>query len=171
MAELFGSVLGLCAKAGLVGSGVVAVDGTKLSASASRDANVDYDRIAREIIAEAIATDEAEDEQHGDARGDELPPELQTEAGRREWLARDARAGASGRGETARTRVPSETGARWTRFDAERIVARVQGREGWLREAKRQLEQDALGGPQRRSRGRGLSGCAGGAAVGGRSRR
>lgn len=26
-------------------------------------------------------------------------------------------------------------------FDAERIVARVQGREGWLREARRQLEQ------------------------------
>ena len=26
-------------------------------------------------------------------------------------------------------------------FDAERIVARVQGREGWLREAHRQLEQ------------------------------
>ena len=83
LAELFGSVLKLCAKAGLVASGVIAVDGTKLSASAASDSNVDDDRIAREIIAEAIATDEAEDEQHGDARGDELPPELQTEAGRR----------------------------------------------------------------------------------------
>ena len=62
-------------------SGVVAIDGTKLTANASRDSNVDYDRIAREIIAEAIATDEAEDEQHGDARGDELPPELQTRGG------------------------------------------------------------------------------------------
>ena len=77
------AVLRLCARAGLVSSGVVAVDGTKLTASASSDSNVDYDRIAREIIAEAIAADEAEDEQHGDARGDELPPELQTEAGRR----------------------------------------------------------------------------------------
>jgi hypothetical protein len=84
--ELFGSVLRLCARAGLVKSGVVAVDGTKLTASASSDVNVDYDRIAREIIARAIATDEAEDEQLGDARGDERPPELQTEAGRREWL-------------------------------------------------------------------------------------
>jgi transposase len=62
--ELFGAVLRLCARAGLVNSGVVAVDGTKLTASASSDSNVDYDRIAREIIAEAIATDEAEDEQH-----------------------------------------------------------------------------------------------------------
>jgi transposase len=78
LAELFTSVLRLCAKAGLVKSGVVAVDGTKLSASANSDSNLDYDRIAREVIAEAIATDEAEDEQHGDARGDELPPELST---------------------------------------------------------------------------------------------
>ncbi len=30
-------------------------------------------------------------------------------------------------------------------FDAERIVARVQGREGWMREARRQLEQRPLG--------------------------
>ena len=47
LAELFGSVLRLCARAGLVNSGVVAVDGTKLTASASSDSNVDYDRIAR----------------------------------------------------------------------------------------------------------------------------
>ena len=38
LAELFGRVLKLCAKAGLVASGVVAVDGTKLSASAASDA-------------------------------------------------------------------------------------------------------------------------------------
>src|SRR3954449_10614492 len=62
LADLFASVLRLCAKAGLVGAGVVAVDGTKVSASASSDSNVDYDRIARGIIAETIATDQAEDE-------------------------------------------------------------------------------------------------------------
>ena len=76
LAELFTAVPRLCAKAGLVRSGVVAVDGTKLSASANSDSNVDYDRVAREIIAEAIASDAIEDERHGDARGDELPPEL-----------------------------------------------------------------------------------------------
>jgi transposase len=37
LAALFSSVLKLCAKAGLVGSGVVAIDGTKLSASAASD--------------------------------------------------------------------------------------------------------------------------------------
>jgi transposase len=83
LGELFGLVLKLCAKGGLVTSGVVAIDGTKLSGSAASDANVDYDRIARGIIGEAIKTDRAEDEEHGDARGDEFPPELATEAGSR----------------------------------------------------------------------------------------
>ena len=46
LAELFTAVPRLCAKAGLVRSGVVAVDGTKLSASANSDSNVDYDRVA-----------------------------------------------------------------------------------------------------------------------------
>ena len=35
--ELFGAVLRLCARAGLVDSGIVAVDGTKLTANASSD--------------------------------------------------------------------------------------------------------------------------------------
>ena len=50
LSDLFSSVLSLCAKAGLVGSGIVAIDGTKLHANASRDSNFDYDRIAKEII-------------------------------------------------------------------------------------------------------------------------
>jgi hypothetical protein len=132
--ELFGSVLRLCARAGLVDSGVVAVDGTKLTASASSDSNVDYDRIAREIIAEAIATDEGEDEQHGDARGDELPLELQTEAGRREWLERElAREQAEGENDPGEC-VEETVGE----FDPERIGR--TGRRGWLREAHRHLE-------------------------------
>src|SRR4051794_13632945 len=83
LAGLFGSVLALCARAGLVSAGVVAFDGTKLAANASREANLDYERIAREIVAEAKATDEAEDERFGEARGDELPAELRTREGRR----------------------------------------------------------------------------------------
>ncbi|MGH9054439.1 MAG: transposase, partial [Acidimicrobiales bacterium] len=89
LGELFASVLRLCARAGLIGSGVIAVDGTKLAANASRDANVDYGQIAREIIGEAIAIDKAEHEQHGYARGDELPEELRSDEGRRAWLARE----------------------------------------------------------------------------------
>src|SRR5215207_1269436 len=86
LGELFGSVLALCAKAGLLSTGVVAIDGTKIKANASREANSDYERIAREIIAGAKATDEAEDERYGEARGDELPERLRTSEGRRQWL-------------------------------------------------------------------------------------
>jgi transposase len=87
LGELFGSVLALCAKAGLVKTGVVAIDGTKIAANASREANLDYERIAREIVAEAVRIDEAEDELYGEARGDELPEELRTREGRRRWLS------------------------------------------------------------------------------------
>jgi DDE family transposase/transposase-like protein DUF772 len=83
---LFGQVLALCARAGLVRAGTIALDSTKLHANASGVRNLDYERIAREIIAEGIATDAAEDELYGDARGDELPPELADPKTRRQRL-------------------------------------------------------------------------------------
>ena len=86
LAALFGQVLELCARGGLVSVAVLAVDGTKLPANASRDANVDYEQLAREVLEEAKATDAAEDELYGDARGDELPEQLRTGEGRRAWL-------------------------------------------------------------------------------------
>src|SRR3954452_18954188 len=39
LAEVFSGVLGLCARAGLVSVGMVAIDGTKIAANASSDAN------------------------------------------------------------------------------------------------------------------------------------
>jgi transposase len=80
-------VLQLCAKAGLVKLGRVALDGTKVRASASRHKAMSYDhmgpklkdlqRQVRELLAEAEATDRAEDAEYGeDRRGDELPAEL-----------------------------------------------------------------------------------------------
>jgi transposase len=89
LAGLFGAVLELCAEAGLAKVGVIAIDGTKVHANASRDATMDYEQIAREILEEAKTTDAAEDELYGEARGDELPAELATQHGRRGWL-RDA---------------------------------------------------------------------------------
>ena len=86
LAGLFSDVLSLCADAGLVSVGVLAVDGTKLHANAAQQANRDYEQIAEEILAEADAVDRAEDERYGDTRGDELPPELSTHHGRRAWL-------------------------------------------------------------------------------------
>jgi hypothetical protein len=86
LAGLFGAVLGLCAQAGLAKVGIVAIDGTKVAANASRDATRDYEQIAREILEEAKAIDAAEDELYGEARGDELPPELASAQGRKKWL-------------------------------------------------------------------------------------
>ncbi len=86
LAGLFGQVLGLCGKAGIVDVGVLAVDGTKLAAAASDAAIRSYEQIAAEIIAEAGRIDSAEDEVHGEARGDELPEGLRTANGRRAWL-------------------------------------------------------------------------------------
>ena len=122
LAELFGAVLELCAEAGLVGVGVVAVDGTKVHASASRDQTMGYEQIAREILEEAQAIDAAEDEIHGQARGDELPAEVATSQGRRGWL-RDARRRLDQR-----------------RAQEARPVKR--SRQARLREAQRRLQED-----------------------------
>jgi transposase len=143
LGELFGAVLMLCDRAGLVAPGVVSIDGTRIAGNASPEVNHEFDRIAREIVAEARATDAAEDELYGEARGDELPEQLRTPAGRREFFRRARR---QLRGEDEHCELSEQPEAEMSaevplEFDAERIVARSQGREGWLREGKRQLEQ------------------------------
>lgn len=86
-AELFVQVVRLAAKAGLVNVGTLAVDGSKISANASKKKSLTYKQLKAEekqIVSEiasrlaaAEAEDAAEDELYGpDVRGDELPPEL-----------------------------------------------------------------------------------------------
>jgi transposase len=95
LGELFVQALRLCRRAHLVGLGVLAVDGTKLRANASRHKAMSYERMGKKeieleaeiqalrvqvdaVLADAQATDEAEDQAFGaDRRGDELPDELQ----------------------------------------------------------------------------------------------
>ena len=96
LAELFGEVLALCAEAGLVKVGVIAIDGTKVHANASQHANRDYEQIAREILAEADAVDRA--------RGRAVRRARAATSCRRSWRP-------------------------------------AQGRRGWLREAKRRLDE------------------------------
>ena len=76
LGELFGQVLRLCARAGLIRAGLLAVDGTRMQANASRDANRTAEQLAKEILDDAARVDAEEDERFGDARGDELPAEL-----------------------------------------------------------------------------------------------
>ena len=91
--DLFAQVLVLCANAGLVKLGRIALDGTKLEASASKHTAMSYGRLVTRIpeveaevaklLAEAEAIDAAEDAEFGvDRRGDELPAELATREGR-----------------------------------------------------------------------------------------
>src|SRR3954453_6481711 len=72
IASLFGQVLAVCARTGLLRPGLVAIDGMKLNANASRDASRTAEQIAEKILAEAAATDaaeDAEDEANQDAAG------------------------------------------------------------------------------------------------------
>jgi Transposase DDE domain/Transposase domain (DUF772) len=122
LADLFGEVLTLCARSGLVRVGVIAVDGTKLHANASRNENFDYEQLAREIVEEAKATDAAEDELYGQARGDELPEEFATAQGRRGWLRE------------AKQRLEAERAA-----DPQPVP---RSRPKRVKEAKRRLEEE-----------------------------
>ena len=86
LSGLFTDVLKLCDEAGLVKSGVVSIDGTRIAGNANPDVNFHFEQIAREVLAEVQARDEAEDQELGEARGDELPEQLCTAEGRREFL-------------------------------------------------------------------------------------
>jgi len=158
LAGLFGQVLRLCDEAGLVRPGVVAIDGTRLAGNASRESTHGFAQIAREILAEAKATDEAEDELYGDDRGDELPERLRTREGRAEFFrqAREQRAreATNSPKPDAPEPEPVSDAEDEFEFDVERIVARHQGREGWTREARRQLEQRRWETPDHVSRAR-----------------
>jgi transposase len=91
LADTFTGVLALCARAGLVSVGVVALDGTLISADASSAATRAYPEIRAEVermLEEAAATDAREDADLGEARGDELPVGLGDRRSRRERLRR-----------------------------------------------------------------------------------
>ena len=80
MKGIFLQVLDLCREAGLIRLGLVALDGTKVKANASLDANRTASTIEEQInrvLAEAEATDAGEDRQFGpDAGGSPIPGDL-----------------------------------------------------------------------------------------------
>jgi len=133
--------LAMCRESGLVKVGLIAIDGTKVHANASHHSNLDYEQLVREILKEAAAVDAAEDELYGEKRGDELPEHLQTSEGRRKALREAKRKLESGRASKHDTTAQTGPQAVKIAFDPEVIVARVQGRDGWLREARHQLEE------------------------------
>jgi transposase len=116
LGELFVQALRLCKQARLVGLGMLALDGTKLRANASRHKAMSYERMVKKeaqleaeiaelrnnvkaLLDEAERVDSEEDERFGpDRRGDELPVELRRRESRlakireaKEALEREAR--------------------------------------------------------------------------------
>jgi transposase len=158
LADLFGEVLKLCDRAGLIKPGVVSIDGTRIAGNASPEVNYEFEQIAREILAEARATDEAEDEAFGEARGDELPDQLRTPEGRREFFrqARQQMRREEASPEPGGEPEAEATGEVSLELAPDEIVGRGrQGRDAWLREGKRQLEQHRWENPDAISRSRG----------------
>jgi transposase len=137
--ELFSAVLELCEEAGLVEVGVIAIDGTKIRANASRGANRTYEKLVADILKEVEETDQWEDGLFGEDRGDELPEHLRTEEGRREAFtaAKERLAEKAGRSEPEVARLE---------LDPE-FSTTGQGRRAWHREGRkvlaRQREQAA----------------------------
>src|SRR6266545_5375091 len=77
--------LRLCATAGMVKLGTVALDGTKVAANAATTASHTLDKLeaeVAEILRQAADADQRDDREHGQARGDQLPEMLASKAGR-----------------------------------------------------------------------------------------
>ncbi|MBV9363232.1 MAG: transposase [Solirubrobacterales bacterium] len=155
LSELFGEVLKLCHRAGLVKPGVVSIDGTRIAGSANPDVNFQFEQIAREVLAEVMASDEVEDAQFGEARGDELPERLRTPEGRREFFCqvrqelRDAeqRENEDGIEEPEAQAAEELPSTPEFCFESSQITDAGGGRRRWLSEAKRQLEQHRWDNP------------------------
>jgi transposase len=98
LGDLFAQVLELCATAGLVRLGHVALDGTKIKANASKHKAMSYGRMktARADLAAEVAgwleaaasADAEEDAEHGaERRGDEMPDWVKDKQKRQEKIA------------------------------------------------------------------------------------
>jgi len=125
LSELFVQALRLCKQARLIGLGTLALDGTKLRASASRHKAMSYERMVKKetqlereiavlrknvdaLLRDAELIDAEEDERFGaDRRGDELPQELQRREGRLERI-REAKAALEAEAREAETARRSE---------------------------------------------------------------
>lgn len=119
--DSFVGVLRLCAAAGLVSVGTIAIDGTKIGADAALDKKRGAEWIRTEverILAEATAADAAEDAQPGLFGADDLPAELSTHTGR---LARLEAALAQIEAEDSAARADTEARA------AKAVAAAAQG--------------------------------------------
>ena len=171
--DFFAGVLVLCARLGMGKLGVVALDGMKIAASASKSANRTEDtlaKLAEEAVAAHAAADAAEDELFGAGRrGDEVPEDAWSPRRRDERIAA-ALAGLKAEREAAEAEQAAKAEAFRARQQsgqrtgpapkqaavelAEENLARVRAaRAAQLAELQ---ERHAAGQPDRRSRVAGI---------------
>lgn len=89
MTDLFAQVLALCVRQGLGRFGMIAIDGTKIRANASKDKTLSVKalrKLAEAELQKAEATDAAEDAANAPAAGDDLPPGMGSGSERRARL-------------------------------------------------------------------------------------
>ena len=97
LSEIFTQVVANAQEAGLVNLGVVAIDGSKVKANASKHKAMSYGRMTteeerlkkevEELLRRAESIDEKEDAEYGiDKRGDEIPAELERRESRRAMI-------------------------------------------------------------------------------------
>jgi transposase len=137
LSGLFVQVLKLCQKAGLVELGHVALDGTKIKASASKHKAMSYGRMKKtepELAAEvdawlkaAEAADVEEDAALGDRRGDEMPGWVANKAKRREKI-REAMAALEAEAQAAAAAKEAEEAEK--RAAAEAAGQKPRGKSG-----------------------------------------
>jgi transposase len=153
LSGLFLQVLQICARAGLVKLGHVALDGTKIQASASKHKAMSYERMQAmekrlteeiaQLLARAEVTDADEDERYGvGIRGDELPDELKR---REDRLARirEAKADLEREARQSRARRLREL-AEQNRDTAEDEPDTRKGRSAATRAAKQEALAEEL---------------------------
>jgi transposase len=136
MVGLFLQGLQMCAKAGLVKLGHVALDGSKLQANASKHKAMSYGRMeateqqlraeVEELLRQAEAEDAAEDQQYGKGqRGDKLPAEL----ARRESRIAKIRAAKAALEAEARQKAEAEKAAAEAKIAARRAQEASTGKK------------------------------------------
>jgi transposase len=157
--DLFLQVFQICQRMGLVELGNVALDGTKVQASASKHKAMSYERMLeeeerlkekiQEMLEEAEATDREEDERFGrENRGDELPEELERKEERlrtiqqaKADLEKEAK---RGRAEEIQAKADRAEKRSTTHESKKERVRSETLAEKWDKEAAR-LSQEALG--------------------------
>jgi transposase len=149
--DLFSQVLMIAAGAGLGRFGTVAIDGTKIAANASIDANHGkqwFDRRTAELVAEAEDTDRAEDtaaEGAAEAGQDRVPAELSDRTRRAERIrqgAQELRAQLQQRARADEDRHAAAMARRHRSEQGEPVVGRIPNGPHRLPEARAHLARE-----------------------------